>query len=287
MIEFLKKIFSVKDREITFVLFDDKEPEASNSFQFKPESLLMLFYGSIGVVVLVVLLIVMFTPVGSLVYNQEDEQLRQSVIEVSKKVEALKDSLNARDMQLAEIQEVLAEGNDTTFRVDQGYRSEASPSEEVFVEPQALAGSNTSASDMISQNEIIFSSLFKNTPEFPTFYPVEGTLTRGYNAETGHYGIDIATKKDMPFKAIADGAVINQDWTVNFGYVLHVQHGDGIISVYKHASSVAKTVGDVVIRGDILGTVGDIGVLSSGPHLHLEIWKNGVPQNPNSYLIKS
>ena len=285
MIEFLKKLFASKDRELTFMLFDDSEPESSTTFQFKPEKLMYLFYGSLAATVFIVLLVVIFTPVGTLVYNQEDEELRESVIEIQQKVAALKDSLNARDMQLSEIQNVLSDGSDTTFAIRRTTASNLSQNNsENFSEPQPLSAVNREAT--ISKNEIIFSSLFKNNSEFPVFYPVEGSLTRGFDAETGHYGIDIATQKNASFKSIAEGAVVNQDWTVNFGYVLHIQHNNGIISVYKHASSVTKSVGDVVLKGDILGTVGDVGVLSSGPHLHLEIWKNGVPQNPNSYLIK-
>ena len=285
MLEFLKKIFNVKDRVITFVLFDDQEPAASNSYTFEPRKLWQLFYASLAGVLVLVLLIVMFTPVGTLVYNKEDEQLRQSVIEISKKVQALKDSLDVRDMQLYEIQEVLAAGEDTSFEVTGSYGSGMAGTENTGLSEQTFP-SQVSMEKVISKNEIIFSSLFKKAPEFPAFYPVEGTLTRGYNPENGHYGIDIATSADRPFRSIADGAIISQDWTINYGYVIQVQHNDGIISVYKHATSVAKSVGDVILKGEILGTAGDVGILSTGPHLHLEIWKKGVPQNPNAYLIK-
>ncbi len=267
------------------MLFDDDEPGSSTSFTFKPKDLWMLFYASLAGAVLLVLLIVMFTPAGSLLYTQQDDELRQSVIEVSERVQALKDSLEARDMQLSQIQKVLAAGEDTSFSVDQKYRSELSNFASSESKEQ-MPGSGVSTSKVISRNEIIFSSLFKKAPEFPAFFPVEGTLTRGYNPETGHFGIDIAAKSGIPFRAVADGAVISQEWTINYGYVIQIQHNNGIISVYKHASSVSNSIGDVILKGEILGTVGDVGILSSGPHLHLEIWKNGVPQNPNSYLIK-
>lgn len=287
MLDFLKQIFRAKDRDLTFVLFDDDEgPASSKTFKFRPEKLWHLFYGSLAVMLVIALLIFMFTPVGNLIYNQEDHQLRQSVIEISERVQALKDSLNARDMQLAEIQQILSTGTDTVFDVGTPYQPQMQNTEgSEFREQNAV--SEVNAYEMISQNEIIFSSLFKQAPEFPAFYPVKGTLTRGYNPENGHYGIDIATKNNIPFRALADGAVINQDWTTNYGYVIQVQHNNGIISIYKHASSVSKKIGDVILKGEILGTVGDVGILSSGPHLHLEIWKNGVPQNPNSYLVKS
>lgn len=287
MLDFLKQIFNSKDRELTFVLFDDNDgPASSTTYKFRPGKLWRLFYGSLAAMVIIALLIFMFTPLGNLIYNQEDHALRESVIEISRKVEALRDSLNARDMQLAEIQKILSTGQDTTFNVGNPYQSEG-PQEEGVSSAEQNSFSEVNAYEMISQNEIIFSSLFKRAPEFPAFFPVSGTLTRGYNPENGHFGIDIATKNNIPFKALADGAVINQDWTANYGYVIQVQHNNGIISIYKHASSVSKAIGDVILKGEILGTVGDVGILSSGPHLHLEIWKNGVPQNPNSYLIKS
>lgn len=287
MLDFLKQIFNSKESDLTFVLFDDDEgPASSNTYKFKPKKLWQLYFTSLFLMVVIALLLFMFTPLGNLIYNQEDQELRDSVIEISQKVEALRDSLHARDMQLAEIQEIMAAGKDTTFRVGMQLQTSNSTVAEQSNSEQNVA-SGVNAYEMISKNEIIFSSLFKRAPDFPAFYPVNGTLTRGYNPGNGHYGIDIATKNNIPFKALADGAVINQDWTANYGYVIQVQHNDGIISIYKHASSVSKNIGDVILKGEILGTVGDVGILSSGPHLHLEIWKNGVPQNPNSYLIKS
>lgn len=284
MFEFLKRLFKSQDQDLTFVVFDD-DPESSTSYNFKPSRLWNVFYTSLLIVSVIVLLLVMFTPISGLLYNQHDAELRERVIEVSQKVQALRDSLEARDTQLAEMQQVIATGSDTSFRVDQQRPSAMQSANQEISELDFT--SEVSNKGMLSQNEIIFSNIFKQAPEFPTNYPVDGTFTRGFNPENGHYGIDVATKQGTSFKAIADGSVINQDWTINYGYVLHVQHSNGIITVYKHAASVSKSIGDIVLKGDILGTTGDVGVLSSGPHLHLEIWKNGVPQNPNTYLIKS
>lgn len=285
MLDFLKKIFKNKDRDITFVLFDDEMPESSTSYHFKPSGLWKLFYSALAAVVLVTLLLVMFTPISTFLYNTEDAQLRQRVIEVSKKVQSLQDSLRARDSQLSDMKKVITEGTDTSFTVSGQFGESAGDKTSSNLEPNSV--NQVSVNEMLSQNEVIFSEIFKERPDFPTGYPIEGTFTRGYEPQNGHYGIDIATQQGTSFKAIADGAVINQNWTFNFGFVLHVQHNDGIITVYKHAASLSKSIGDIVTKGDILGTAGDVGVLSSGPHLHIEIWKNGIPQNPNAYLIKS
>ncbi|MEL7834894.1 M23 family metallopeptidase [Fodinibius sp. Rm-B-1B1-1] len=283
MLDFLKRLFKSQGQDLTFVIFDD-DPESSTSYTFKPSRLWNLFYLSLLGVVIIVLLVVMFTPISGLLYDSHDAQLREDVIEISKEVQALKDSLEARDSQLSEMQQVIASGSDTSFSVNrqQSFVMQAMGSESSELD----FTSEVSTKGMLSQNEIIFSKIFKQAPEFPTDFPVNGTFTRGYNPETNHYGIDIATKQGISFEAIADGSIVNQDWTVNYGYVIHVQHSNGIITVYKHAASVSKSVGDIVLKGDVLGTTGDVGVLSSGPHLHLEVWKNGVPQNPNTYLIK-
>jgi murein DD-endopeptidase MepM/ murein hydrolase activator NlpD len=284
MLDFLKRLFSSQDQDLTFVVFDE-DPESSTSYHFRPSKLWQLFYGSLITVIVLTLLVVMFTPLGTYIYNSEDAQLRQRVIQVSQKVKALQDSLSARDTQLSEMQQVIAAGDDTSFAVsDSPVMTQSANRQE---SPELDFRSDVSSTGMLSQNEIIFSKIFQKVPQFPTNYPMDGTFTRGYNPENGHYGIDIAAEEGTSFKAIADGAVINQDWTVNYGFVLHVQHSNGIITIYKHAASLSKSIGDIVLKGDILGTAGDVGVLSSGPHLHIEIWKNGVPQNPNSYLIKS
>lgn len=285
MYEFLKRLFNNQDRDLTFVLFDDDEPESSTSYHFKPSQLWRLFYGAIFAAILITLLLVMFTPLSTLLYNTEDAELRNRAIEISQKVEALQDSLQARDSQLLEMQQVISEGQDTSFAIADDIAFSLGRENQESWEPDAF--SEVSIDGMLSQNDIIFSEIFNRLPEFPTNIPIKGTLTRGYKPADGHYGLDIAAEEGTPFEAIADGAIVNQDWTINYGFVLHVQHSNGIITVYKHATSLSKSIGDIVSKGDILGTVGDVGVLSSGPHLHVEIWKNGVAQNPNMYLIKS
>ena len=284
MLDFLKRLFHNQDQDLTFVVFDE-DPESSTSYHFKPAQLWQFFYASLFMVAVITPIIVMFTPLGTYIYNSEDAALRDRVIEVSKKVQALRDSLAARDTQLSEMQQVIAAGEDTSFSVGESVNRSTSMRDQKSSELDF--SSEVSNTGMLSQNEIIFSKIFQKVPTFPTDYPIEGTFTRGYNPENGHYGIDIATEEGAAFRAIADGAVVNQDWTINYGFVLHVQHSNGIITVFKHAASLSKSVGDIVLKGDVLGTAGDVGVLSSGPHLHIEIWKNGVPQNPNSYLIKS
>ncbi|SMO43014.1 M23 family metallopeptidase [Fodinibius sediminis] len=287
MFDFLRQLFHKRDRGLTFVIFDDREPEPSNSYRFKPANLLYLLYGSLAAVAILVFVLLKFTPVSGLFFSHTEKDLREQAIAISEQVRALQDSLHARDLQLAQMKRVIGAGEDTVFQVDRSRRETVNGAMKKKREPEPFSVVKSTTDSLRLKNEVVLSDIFKGKPVFPTGYPLDGTLTRGFNPGKGHFGVDIATENGTPFKAIADGAVVDQNWTLNFGWVLYVQHSDNMITVYKHAESLSKSVGDIVTKGDILGTAGNTGIMSSGPHLHLEIWQNGIPQNPNSYLIKS
>ncbi|SHE39770.1 Peptidase family M23 [Fodinibius roseus] len=287
MFDFLKQLFNKQDRGLTFVIFDDQEPEPSNSYRFKPARLLYLFYGSLAVTALFVFVLLKFTPVSELFASQAEKNLREQAIAISEQVRMLQDSLQARDAQLNQMKRAISTGNDTVFSVDQAEQGVPNNDSKKNWEHESFYAVDTISDTVLLKNEIVFSDLFEKEPVFPTSYPLDGTLTRGFNPEKGHYGVDIATERGTPFKAMADGAVVNQNWSVNYGWILYIQHSGNMVSIYKHAEDLSKSIGDIVSKGDILGTAGNTGIMSSGPHLHVEIWKNGIPQNPNLYLIKS
>jgi murein DD-endopeptidase MepM/ murein hydrolase activator NlpD len=120
---------------------------------------------------------------------------------------------------------------------------------------------------------------------FPAILPTEGYLTRGFEPENNHYGLDIAGKIGTLIIAAADGNVVFSGWTYNDGYVVIVSHTSGFMSFYKHNQSILKSAGSFVRRGEPIATLGTSGTTSSGPHLHFEIWKDGVPVDPSVYMI--
>jgi murein DD-endopeptidase MepM/ murein hydrolase activator NlpD len=281
MWDFLKKIFSEQDGSVTVVVLDEHDPDGSSSFKLRSQDIVKLVLMVMVVSVAVTMIMFFATPLGSLYQHQQDESIRKNIIEISERVSSLQDSLLARDVQLRDMREVLRSARDTTFEVQ--FSGEYTGFEADQISPGSFTSMNSY--EMLSQNEIIYSGIISKTPDFPTNPPLQGTWTQGYSAEKGHYGLDIAARPGTEFRALADGTVVDEGWTINYGYVIYVQHADGIMSVYKHGAKLSKKKGDFVLKGDILGTIGDRGVLSSGSHLHLEIWKNGVPQNPNMYLL--
>ncbi len=280
MWDFIRKIFSEREGEVTVVVLDDQDPDGSSSFKLSAQDIIKITLFVVIVSVLFTTIIFFATPIGSLYQRQQDESLRNEAIAITERMLSIQDSLEARDRQLNDIKEILQTVPDTTFEVSSMNRPQRISSGRIINNDPFIH-----AYEMLSQNEIIFSGSMDKAPDFPASYPIRGTLSQTFEPEKGHYGIDIAARVNTNFTALADGVVIYADWTINFGHVVYLQHSEGIVTVYKHASKILKKQGDYVLKGDILGTVANTGVLSSGSHLHLEIWKNGIPQNPEMYLI--
>ncbi len=125
-----------------------------------------------------------------------------------------------------------------------------------------------------------------NNTELPTFlsYLVKGTPSQPFRRDRSHYGIDIATASNEPISALADGTVLFADWTIDYGYTVIILHGT-YVSFYKHCNDLLVRDGEHVLKGQIIALTGNTGRESSAPHLHLEIWKNGTPQDPEIYLL--
>ena len=119
---------------------------------------------------------------------------------------------------------------------------------------------------------------------FVLFPPVNGAISEGYDVEGKHYAVDIVVSKDTPVKATADGTVIFAEWTAETGFVVLIEHSKGLISVYKHNASITKSQGDLVKRGEVIATAGNTGELTTGPHLHFELWSDGYPVNPTNFI---
>jgi murein DD-endopeptidase MepM/ murein hydrolase activator NlpD len=117
------------------------------------------------------------------------------------------------------------------------------------------------------------------------FPPLRGIVTSRFDPAIGHFGVDVVARADEPVKACLDGTVILASWTNDGGHVMHVQHRNDLISVYKHNAVLLKKVGDRVRAGEAIAVVGDSGELSDGPHLHFELWQGGEPMDPQAYMV--
>ena len=121
--------------------------------------------------------------------------------------------------------------------------------------------------------------------ELPLLLPVEGFVSQGYDLPRRHFGLDIAAKRGSPVQSPADGHVVYAGWTYEDGNTLVISHGSGYLTVFKHNQTLLTTVASPVKRGEVIALLGSSGKTSQGPHLHFEVWKDGIPRDPNELLM--
>jgi murein DD-endopeptidase MepM/ murein hydrolase activator NlpD len=112
----------------------------------------------------------------------------------------------------------------------------------------------------------------------------KGVLLKKYDYPKKHFGVDLVAKKSEPILAVAEGTVILASWTQDSGYVIAVQHPYNLISFYKHNATLSKKVGEAVKTGEQVAIIGNSGELTDGPHLHFELWRAGIPLNPEDFI---
>ncbi len=111
-----------------------------------------------------------------------------------------------------------------------------------------------------------------------------GVILSTYDPSNEHFGIDFVCKKEEPIKSVFEGTVLMASWTKDSGYIVSIVHPNNLISVYKHNSKVFVEPGQIVKTGEVISIIGDTGELSSGPHLHFELWLNGKSVNPSEFI---
>lgn len=211
----------------------------------------------------------------------------RELLDLSIKLDSLEREVNIRDTYLENVRKVL-DGDTKAFEMEPETQATADQSAEVNIAEQikpvdSLLRAEFEQSDM----DIMSFQVSSKTDDFRDiflFTPIEGVITDGYNPKKNHFGVDIVAKENEPVKCVADGVVVFASWTLDSGYVTAVQHRGNLISVYKHNSELLKNVGSFVSGGEIIAIIGNTGELTSGPHLHFELWHNGNSVNPQEYV---
>ena len=253
-------------------------------FSFKLNRLNVFVFSTIFAVFLIAIttLLIAFTPLREYIPGYSSTALKQKATDLTFKTDSLQQVININESYLASIRKVLSGDVKTVeFNKDSVLELANQNTSEVDFAP--------SREDSLLREKVLQEDKYNPLidPEAVTivlFPPVKGTVSEGYNPEEKHYAVDIVTAKDAPVKATADGTVIFAEWTAETGYVIILEHKNGLISVYKHNASLAKEQGELVKAGEVIATAGNTGELSTGPHLHFEIWSEGYPIDPANFI---
>jgi len=226
------------------------------------------------------MLLIAYTPLSEYVPGKSTIEVQKGLIELNIKSDSLEAILLNRSIYLENINKII---NGEELVTPENY-------EEITNTPIPISFEK-SIEDSLFRVKVEMedkSSIYKkdntNNSNLMFFTPLSGLISDGYNKKTKHFGIDLVAKEKSRISTVLDGTVVISHWAYETGYVIGIQHNNDYLSFYKHNSVLLKSVGDYVSAGDHIAIIGNSGELSSGPHLHFELWHKGAPVNPENYI---
>ena len=257
------------------------------SFTFNLSRLNVFTYVGISVILLTILigLLFIFTPFNLLLPVRHNSQLSRELFQNAIKLDSLKKEIRIRDQYFENIQNVMLGRQVNNFD---------NIKDTIFKHPKLEF--TRSKHDSILRNQIEKEekqslSVIKNSKHTGVnlknlhfFLPIKGIVTNSFDIESGHLATDIVAQPNEPVLSTLEGTVTLATWSLSEGYIIMVQHNYNIISIYKHNESLLKKQGDHVTAGEPIAIIGNTGELTTGPHLHFELWYNGSALNPEDYI---
>ncbi|RKR14785.1 peptidase M23-like protein [Maribacter vaceletii] len=261
------------------------ESTFEEKISFKLSRLNVFVTGTLCIIALIgfTTLLIAFTPLREYIPGYSSTKLKRQATVLTYKTDSLVRRLNYTNRYLDNIRKVLRgdiENNEVSRDSLFGkFKLDPSTVDLTPIKQDSLLRAEVALEDKYN----LFEQNTTNT-DFILFPPISGIISQEYDANAKHYAVDVVAPKDSPVKAIANGMVIFAEWTADTGYVIIIEHKDGLLSIYKHNGSLNKKQGEVVRAGEVIASVGNTGELTTGPHLHFEIWNNGAPVNPTDFI---
>jgi len=227
-------------------------------------------------------IIIAFTPLREYIPGYSSTELKQQATELAYKSDSIQRVLYLNEQYLNSIKKALTGDIELQQINRDSIFNEINASLDMSVlipsQKDSLLRERVAQEDKYN---IFESSIGISKALFP---PVNGHVSSAFDLSNKHYAVDIAVAANTPVKATADGTVIFAEWTPQTGNVIIVEHQSNLISVYKHNASLIKKQGDIVKAGEVIATAGETGEMSTGIHLHFELWSNGYPVNPELFI---
>lgn len=279
----LKSVLERLRNKYRLVILNDETFEEKVSLRLSRLNVFLLVsFGAIFLIFSTSILIA-FTPLKEYIPGYASSEMRRNVLNLAFAADSLQRKVNLQEQNLSIIRAII-NGENPDSLIAQQEINESLPDSVVFeksVEDSLLR--------LAVEEEERFNLYAGNRSNTMTgllfFSPVKGLLVTDFETEKSHFGVDVVADEKSSIKSVLDGTVILSNWTPETGYVIAIQHEQNLLSVYKHNSVLMKTVGEAVKAGEVIAIIGNTGELTTGPHLHFELWQNGVPIDPTNYIL--
>jgi murein DD-endopeptidase MepM/ murein hydrolase activator NlpD len=278
-----KKLIEKLKNRYRLIIYNDSTYQTAWSIKLTRLKV-FTFFGIGGLLlILFTILMIAYTPIREFIPGYPSSEVRQLIVHNAVLVDSLEEQLQIRDNYFDKIR-ILIEGD--------------VPQDPDFVTDTAIPPNNLQINyynhDSVFKQKILEEQLnlsiqkenpqSRNIANIHFFVPLKGMITNKFDVQSDHRAVDVVGLPNSRISAVLDGTVIFAGWTAETGYVIYLQHENDLVSVYKHNAELLKDVGDQVKAGEAIAIMGNTGELTTGPHLHFELWNRGIAIDPEKYI---
>ncbi|MDG1755232.1 MAG: M23 family metallopeptidase [Rhodothermales bacterium] len=299
MIRFLAEFIQNIGQSITLIVMDKAQMEQPRTYNLEPKRVLTFAGLSVFVLFSLLFSLLLLTPIRYSLPGYGTVEMRREARLNQLRLESMSDSLSLQDAYLNRLRDMILGNVDTSAvasSVDESNLNTEGSSlvdlplplssgdwEDHSQPALSISSLNTSASAVFNPPEA--GPSFLSALSFPVLPPASGFLTRDFDARTSHFAVDVAAEEGSVVRSIGDGYVVLADWLNDGGQIIAVAHSGGFLSVYKHNSRLLKQMGDRVRDREAIALSGNTGEITTGPHVHFELWHEGLAQDPRAYVL--
>lgn len=266
-----------------FVIFHDETFEERFSYKLNRLNVFLTISISIILLIATTFLVISQTQLKEYIPGYDSSELRRQAIRNNDKLDSLQLTLQRNQRYIASVNKVLR-GDLDLQELETQRQLDSILVDTSFVDFSTSKADSLLRADVAQDDKYNVLESASQTVPFVLFPPVTGTVSQSYDASTEHYAVDVVVPKNTPVKAVAEGNVVFAGWTTETGYVIIIDHPYNIISVYKHNASLNVRQGNSVTPGQVIAIAGNSGTMTTGPHLHFELWSGGYALNPEEFI---
>jgi murein DD-endopeptidase MepM/ murein hydrolase activator NlpD len=275
------------------VIFHDETFEEKISFRLSRMNVFVLITSLSVFLIVITSYIIAFTSLREYIPGYTDVNLNRRVYQLQRTADSLEGVFRQKQLYFDNIKRIVEGGDfsdDSLIAVNERQSRSGATYDTIRlvhseIESELRSEFENSEKYNIQTDPTLIPEARRKASTVASFFtPVKGTITNKFDPVQRHYGVDVVAKSNEAIKAALEGTVLFADWTVDKGHVIGIQHAGSFVSVYKHNSVLLKREGDFVRAGEPIAIIGESGELSTGPHLHFELWFNSAPVNPEDYI---
>lgn len=269
-------------RNYRLSLTDSRSHERLWSVNFNRTQMIVATVSAVVLILIAFFCLIAFTPIRTFIPGYPDAHTKRQAVQNVMRIDSLETQILRWELYTENLKRIVA--GEEPLRLDSlilsGRRQDALQSEGFYSEQDSIL-----RAQVLEEEQFQVSGVKRDLPiEAVSFYtPLKGVVSRGYDRALHPY-IDITAPANSVVMSVLDGTVVFSGWDDDTGYSIAIQHKGDILSVYKHNQKLLKRTGEKVKAGTPVALVGNAGSLTTGDHLHFELWYAGDPVDPTQYI---